>query len=329
MNELVSIIITTYNRPQWLEQAIQSAMDQTYQPIEVIVVDDGSDRDDTKEIAARYPRVKYIYQKNKGLGAARNLGIASSKGEWIQFLDDDDWLDISSVEEKVKVANANPGVSIVYSDLYIVDEDDGKLSKYYEGYPRPLPAGEIYAALARRNFIPIHAMLMEKKALDRMNGFPTRSGAEDWECLVKISEFSKFAFIDEALGYYRLHHGNMTYKADQQMAGETLTQKYIITSQAFQQVPSATRIKIITGFSWQQWRDGDPLFARQLLSNAGQMEGNRFRIFALKFLMLFGRPFSRLIQSIIFNIKLLLKPYPRSYKLFVTGQIDRKSNKEF
>lgn len=328
MNTLVSIIITTYNRTQWLDQAIQSAINQTYQPTELIIIDDGSYNQDARAIADRYSQVRYFYQKNNGLGSARNFGIASCKGDWIQFLDDDDWLELESIEKKVKCRIENPRVSVVYSDLFMFEEDHGIVCKYYDGFPRPLPAGDIYSTMARRNFIPIHAMLMEKKALVKVKGFPTRCGAEDWECLVKISEFSQFVFVDKPLGYYRLHQGNMTYKSDQQITGETLTQKYVISSQAFQQITADSRKKIIAGYSWQQWRDGDPLFARQLLAIAGGIEGNQTLFFILKILMLFGRPLSRFIHNTFIRIRFFIRPYPISYRLFMNRRFKQISIKE-
>src|SRR5688500_18999403 len=88
---LVSVIITCYNHAHYLPVAIDSVMMQGYPNREIIVVDDGSS-DNTRQVAANYPDVKYIFQNNSGLSAARNTGIKNSCGELLLFLDADDWL---------------------------------------------------------------------------------------------------------------------------------------------------------------------------------------------------------------------------------------------
>src|SRR5215218_5526383 len=97
---LVSVIITTYNHSHYLPQAISSVLRQDFQNKEIIVVDDGS-KDNTKEIVAQYPQVRYIYQTNKGLSAARNTGIDNSTGEYLIFLDADDWFFEGCLKESV------------------------------------------------------------------------------------------------------------------------------------------------------------------------------------------------------------------------------------
>ena len=80
----VSVIITTYNHAHYLPQSIESVLRQNYQNKELIVVDDGSS-DNTKEVVGRYLDVKYVYQSNQGLSAARNTGIDNSNGECVVF----------------------------------------------------------------------------------------------------------------------------------------------------------------------------------------------------------------------------------------------------
>ena len=89
----VSVIIPTYNRAEYVTHAIDSVLAQTYTDYEIIVVDDGS-ADNTKDVLLPYmDRIRYIYQENAGLSAARNTGIKAAKGDWIAFLDsDDEWL---------------------------------------------------------------------------------------------------------------------------------------------------------------------------------------------------------------------------------------------
>ena len=101
-NPLVSIIIPTYNRASILEDAIRSALSQTYQNTEIIVVDDGSD-DNTREIVKKYPNIQYIYQKRGGQAAARNKGFELANGEFIASLDSDDEWKSNFLDESVRV----------------------------------------------------------------------------------------------------------------------------------------------------------------------------------------------------------------------------------
>ena len=103
----ISVIIPTYNRKNTLPRAVESVLNQTYKPIEIIVVDDGS-TDGTKEwFSEMYPLVHYIYQVNSGVSSARNTGINSARGDWIALLDsDDEWLP-DKLELQVKLLQNN------------------------------------------------------------------------------------------------------------------------------------------------------------------------------------------------------------------------------
>ncbi len=93
-NPLISVIIPTYNRANFLGEAIESVLSQTYKNLEVIIIDDGS-TDDTRQLIEKYTdkRIIYLYQEHGGTSAARNKGIQEAKGEYIAFLDSDDiWL---------------------------------------------------------------------------------------------------------------------------------------------------------------------------------------------------------------------------------------------
>jgi glycosyltransferase involved in cell wall biosynthesis len=115
MNEtdLVSVIIPVYNGDRYLAEAIQSVLAQTYQPIEIIVIDDGS-TDDTAEVAQSFGSlIRYDYQLNSGSSAARNRGIELASGEFIAFLDADDlWLE-DKLALQIEAFNINPDVDIV------------------------------------------------------------------------------------------------------------------------------------------------------------------------------------------------------------------------
>jgi glycosyltransferase involved in cell wall biosynthesis len=130
MAPLVSVIIPSFNGAQYLEQAVSSVIKQTHEKLECIIVDDGS-TDHTHQLCQnlikRDSRIKYVYQRNGGPASARNRGIKESKGDWIQLLDADDWLNENKIRFQIeyfyKTAN-NAGENIVlYSDYHVITVD--------------------------------------------------------------------------------------------------------------------------------------------------------------------------------------------------------------
>ncbi|MCG2794065.1 MAG: glycosyltransferase [Weeksellaceae bacterium] len=114
---LISIIVPCYNQAQYLDECLQSVLNQTFRDWECIVVNDGSP-DSTEEIVKKWmqrdERINYIIQKNQGVSAARNSGIKAAKGKYIQFLDADDLLEKNKIAYQVKILEQNPEIAIVY-----------------------------------------------------------------------------------------------------------------------------------------------------------------------------------------------------------------------
>jgi glycosyltransferase involved in cell wall biosynthesis len=130
MTPLVSVIIPSYNGTQYLEQAVSSVTKQTHEKLECIIVDDGS-TDHTYQLCQNLikkdSRIKYVYQKNRGPASARNRGIKKSKGDWIQLLDADDWLNENKIKFQLEYFYKMPdnaGEAIVlYSDYHVIKVD--------------------------------------------------------------------------------------------------------------------------------------------------------------------------------------------------------------
>ncbi|WP_354585085.1 glycosyltransferase family 2 protein [Hymenobacter sp. UYCo722] len=125
--KLVSVIIPSYNYSAYISDAINSILEQTYPHWEVIVVDDGS-KDNTAEVVARFTaqdaRIKYHHQQNQGLSAARNKGIALAQGDYLQFLDADDYISKRKFELQVGLLEQNADAALVYADTYIYTHSD-------------------------------------------------------------------------------------------------------------------------------------------------------------------------------------------------------------
>ena len=127
---LVSVVIPTYNRANIVTKAVDSILAQTYTDYEIIVVDDGS-VDDTREVLARYgDRIRYIFQQNSGVSAARNAGILSAMGRWITFLDsDDEWLP-TKLEKQIQIATNNPSIVASITNVAIAVSDHKEIDLF-------------------------------------------------------------------------------------------------------------------------------------------------------------------------------------------------------
>jgi glycosyltransferase involved in cell wall biosynthesis len=116
-NALISVIIGVYNGEQYLAEAIESVLAQTYSPVELIVVDDGSE-DGTARIIERYgSAARSVYQANAGMGAARNAGVALAHGRYLAFLDADDRFTQEKLERQMEVFNTDPSVDVVFGHM--------------------------------------------------------------------------------------------------------------------------------------------------------------------------------------------------------------------
>ena len=116
MNHGVSVIIPSYKRRHVLRRALDSVFAQTLQPLEVIVVDDGSNDDTQSLIEQFYPRVNYLYQPNQGVSKARNKGVRHSRFDWLAFLDsDDEWLPLK-LEKQMSALQQQPGYRFCHTD---------------------------------------------------------------------------------------------------------------------------------------------------------------------------------------------------------------------
>ena len=194
-----SIVIPVYNYAHSVERTIKSALSQTHQPLEIIVVDDGS-TDETKKtveaIAKEYPLVRYIYKENGGVATARNRGIREARGEYICCIDADDAIHERYLEATVPTLNKEKSVGITYTGLHAITPDGEGLSSWPEGRPGSEPDydKQLHARASDNmrglNQIPT-CCVFRKEAWERTGGYkqryaPLGAGAEDAELWTRI-----------------------------------------------------------------------------------------------------------------------------------------------
>jgi len=206
---LVSIIVPTHNRAELLAQTINSIQSQTYSPIEVVIVDDGSS-DNTAEAVQRNtrggsPRIQWqhLRQTNQGACAARNCGLESSRGEFIQFLDSDDGLMPAKLARQVAVMRQRPALDMVYCltayDHYLNGKPTGQVDVSGE-HPRDLLAGFV-----RHSQFPVHAPLWRRAICRAAGPWATElRSSQDWEygvrCLLHVR---RWEFMNAVLAWAR------------------------------------------------------------------------------------------------------------------------------
>jgi len=213
MNKLISIIIPVYNAEKSLKRSVDSLINQTYKNIEIILVNDGS-IDNSAEICLNYQtndsRVKYIYQKNAGVSSARNHGIKASKGDYIAFLDADDYLESQFCERMLKCLTAQQA-DICICRNYKVEQHINSDGEITENITRLTPEkketfsikSEEYDFYSMYSHWTVWGVLFKREVLE---GLKFRKGlfvGEDTYYLSEaIKKADKIAFLNEFLIYY-------------------------------------------------------------------------------------------------------------------------------
>jgi glycosyltransferase involved in cell wall biosynthesis len=182
----VSVIIPTYNGGKFLPEAIDSALKQSVNSIEIIVVDDGS-IDGTPQLLKDYDRqIKYIYQENKGVSAARNRGLTEASGEYIAFLDADDvWLP-KKLEKQIALLDDNRNAGFVYCDNVFVDAERRPIADYNRKVE--LKDGRIDINLFCNFFMITSGVVMRRGCLETIGIFDeTLSVGEDYDFFLRLA----------------------------------------------------------------------------------------------------------------------------------------------
>ena len=204
---LVSVIIPCFNQARFLGEAIASVQKQTYPNIEIIVVDDGSS-DNTQQVANSFANVKYRFQSNAGLSAARNAGVRKSNGFFLVFLDADDLLYPNAVETNARFLLKNPSWAFVSGGHDKVDEwlyplGDVENSQLIET--------NHYQALLKGNYIGMHAAVMYRcRVFDEFRYDMGLKACEDYDLYLKITRKYPVGDHPVRLAAYRHHGKNMS-----------------------------------------------------------------------------------------------------------------------
>ena len=201
---LVSVVIPTFNRAEFLSDAISSVTAQSYDRWELLVVDDGS-TDDTPAVLSEFDgsdRIRCFRQQNQGQAVARNHGIRMARGEYVAFLDSDNrWLS-DKLEIQVEFLTAHPDIDVLYGDKEDIDAG-GEVVARGDNVKRH--SGLIWRPLLIDNFVNFNTTIVRKAALTKVGGFDeTVRRADDYDLWLRLSSFARFHYRPGIVVQYRI-----------------------------------------------------------------------------------------------------------------------------
>ena len=204
-NVVVTVYLVCHNYEEYVEQAIESVLNQTYKNFELIIIDDGS-TDNSKEIINRYvkyPNIRIIFQENKGLIATNNIAVRAANGKYVMRLDADDYLENSALLVLVNAIEESNDLALVFPDYYYVDKH-----------------GNITGQEKRHNFEDVNLLdqpahgactLIRRQYLLEVGGYSSEFDCQDgWDVWLKLTETYKVINVNLPLFYYRKHGENLT-----------------------------------------------------------------------------------------------------------------------
>jgi glycosyltransferase involved in cell wall biosynthesis len=224
MTALISLVITVYNREQYLPAAIESILTQSYPNFELLIWDDGS-TDDSVEIAQHYvaqdKRIRVIAAPHQGRATALKAAIAATTGTYIGWVDSDDLLAQTALTETVAILEQQPNIGLVYTDYIVIDENDA-----VKGYGNrcKIPYSKEQLLL---DFMIFHFRLMRRSVYDQVGGIDEAfMYCQDYDLCLKLSEVTEIYHHQKPLYYYRHHIKSIS--------GEKRIEQILLSKQAIE-----------------------------------------------------------------------------------------------
>ncbi len=217
----ITIICRVYNCEKYIDECIQSILNQTFQDFELFILDDGS-TDNTAKIIQKYhhdPKVRYHYQEN--IGADLNhfdtlikTSLELTDSEYVLFIDSDDIMLPEKIEKQVQVFNHDPSVDICFTDAYMMEEDNIQLhQKRSDFYPISFNSKNILRNFFLVNPIVFPTVMMKRSSIEKMGGFQT-GFASDYDFWLRSAKFLNYYYLDEPLTVYRQHAESSSHKCN-------------------------------------------------------------------------------------------------------------------
>ncbi|MBM7654753.1 glycosyltransferase family 2 protein [Neobacillus cucumis] len=217
----ISVVIPTYNRASLLPKAVKSVLEQTLEPLEIIIVDDLS-TDNTKEVVESFQneKIKYVVNaRTKGANGARNTGIMMAKGNFIAFQDSDDiWLP-TKLEKQMNYINNHPEADMCFCSLKI--ENFGRIVPKRNVMPE-----EVHSLLKRGNFISTQTIFIKTEIAKKLLFDEKLMRFQDWDFCLRVSESYQVHHLDEVLAVAEVQNDSIGKKVNQAQALKQFFEKY-------------------------------------------------------------------------------------------------------
>ncbi len=212
---LISIIVTCYNQEKYITKALESILLQSYKNWECIVVDDGSVDDSflkIKDYVDSDSRFKYFHHENSGVSTTRNRGMEEAVGDYVQFLDGDDFLESNKLEKSIEIIQHNSKIDIIFSNFRLFDDKKNKYLPPYCNFKLDnFNLNHILYQWDDGFSIPIHTGLIKSSILNEFTFPSSLRSKEDWLMWIYIFKKNPLVFfIDKALAIYRIHNKSIT-----------------------------------------------------------------------------------------------------------------------
>lgn len=205
----VSVIVTAFNRAKFLSETIQSVLNQTFNDIELLIIDDGS-TDNTSDVVNSFSdaRIKYYFQENSGQNAAKNRGFLLAKGKYITILDSDDVMKPQKLEKQVTLLEQNNDCGVCFTGVDVIDEN----GHFVKSLPLLKQKGDFLIYLLEKNYLYNGSnALYRRECLEKTGLFSEKvQRMTDWDLYLRMALYYKFDYIDENLLNYRVHSNNMS-----------------------------------------------------------------------------------------------------------------------
>lgn len=215
---LVSVVIPTYNRCQFLSQAIESVLSQTFRDLEIIVVDDGSTDGTAELVRERYgTSVRYIRQANQGRSKARNAGMEAAEGKYIALLDSDDTWKAGKLEKQIRLLEASPEVGLAHTYTEVTGStgspDPAQTLTRLKLHAAALKRGYDYLNMSRECVMFTSTVVVRRERLREIGLMDEAiSGLEDGDWYLRAALVTKIATNPEPLVLYRMHGANTSMR---------------------------------------------------------------------------------------------------------------------
>lgn len=281
---LVSVVIPVYNGAKYLREACESVLSQTYEPLELIVVDDGSTDDSPQVIRSYGSRVASIRQDNGGVSRARNTGIQAAKGEYVAFLDQDDWFLPDKIARQVERFRADGSLGLVHTGiLQYSSESQSYVKGIYQNISTDPLEGWCYDRLLFANGIINSSVMVRKTALTLSGGFDeTMPGntIQDYDLWLRIARRFPLCYVPESLTVIRLHREQGTWDRRAMLKEEVRLMERVLTIEELGQSAAlrARMAQLLESLGMANLDAGDNSMARHYFVKAMHSQRTRRRI---------------------------------------------------